>query len=108
MSKEEKIFSMMEKMYQELMLVKNDMATKEELMLVKNDMATKEDLILVKENMTTKEEFQKLSQQLTRIENNHGEKLSALLDGYKQNSERLDRIENKVTKHEEVILKQIR
>ena len=37
------------------------------------------------------------------IEQNHGDKLSALFDGYKQNSEKLDRIEKEVSKHEEVI-----
>lgn len=45
---------------------------------------------------------------VTRIENNHGEKLSVLFDGYKQNSDKLDRIEKEVAKHEEVILRRIR
>ena len=49
----------------------------------------------------------KVEQSITRIENDHGTKLSALLDGYKQNSEilnkhteQLDRIEDKVTHHD--------
>ena len=43
-----------------------------------------------------------------KIENDHGQKLNALFDGYKLNSEKLERIENEVTKHEEIILKRIR
>jgi len=40
---------------------------------------------------------------VVRIENDHGQKLGALFDGYKLNSEKLDRIEAEVTKHEEII-----
>jgi hypothetical protein len=43
-----------------------------------------------------------------RIENDHGQKLGALFDGYKLNSEKLDRIEAEVAKHEEIILRRIR
>ena len=42
-----------------------------------------------------------------KIENDHGQKLGALLNGYKQNAERLDRIEKEVAKHEEIILRRI-
>ena len=42
------------------------------------------------------------------IKNEHGHKLGALFDGYKQNSEKLDRIETEVAKHEEIILKRVR
>lgn len=45
---------------------------------------------------------------VVRIENDHGQKLAVLFDGYKQNSEKLDRIEAEVTKHEEIILRRIR
>lgn len=34
-------------------------------------------------------------------------KIDALFDGYKQNSEKLDRIEKEVSKHEEIILRRI-
>ena len=37
------------------------------------------------------------------VEEEHGKKLTALFDGYKQNSDKLDRIENEVSKHEEII-----
>jgi tetrahydromethanopterin S-methyltransferase subunit G len=38
----------------------------------------------------------RLEQTTLRIEQEHGERLSALFDGYRQNSERLERIEKKV------------
>lgn len=43
-----------------------------------------------------------------RIEHDHGDKLSALFDGYQQNSEKLDRIEAEVARHEEIILRRVR
>jgi len=43
-----------------------------------------------------------------KMESDHGQKLGALFDGHKLNSEKLDRIENEVTKHEEIILRRIR
>jgi len=45
---------------------------------------------------------------LSRIEVEHGQKLDALFDGYKLNSEKLDRIEAEVSKHEEIIIKRIK
>ena len=35
-------------------------------------------------------------------------KLEALFDGYKQNTEKLTRIENEVSRHEEVILRRVK
>ncbi|MGB4313010.1 MAG: hypothetical protein ACOX0L_09590 [Natronincolaceae bacterium] len=35
-------------------------------------------------------------------------KIDALFDGYKQNSEKLDRIEKEVSRHEEIILRRIK
>ena len=49
-----------------------------------------------------------LTNVVTRMENDHGTKLDALFDGYKQVNDRLDRIETEVSKHEEVILKRVR
>lgn len=45
---------------------------------------------------------------VVRIENDHGQKLGVLFDGHKLNSEKLDRIEAEVSKHEEIILRRIR
>ena len=42
------------------------------------------------------------------IEQEHGKKLDVLFDGYKQNGDKLDRIENEVSKHEEIILRRVR
>ena len=35
-------------------------------------------------------------------------KITTLFDGYKQNSDKLDRIEREVSKHEEIILRRIK
>ncbi len=43
-----------------------------------------------------------------RIETEHGKKLDALFDGYKQNADRLDRIEAQVSKQEEFIIKRVK
>jgi peptidoglycan hydrolase CwlO-like protein len=45
---------------------------------------------------------------VAKIENDHGQKLGALFDGYIQNSEKLNRIEVEVSMHEEIILKRLR
>lgn len=42
------------------------------------------------------------------IEQDHGKKLEVLFDGYKQNAEQLNRIEEEVKKHDEVILRRIK
>ena len=42
------------------------------------------------------------------MEQDHGKKLEALFDGYKQNAEQLNNIENEISKHEEVILRRIK
>ena len=42
------------------------------------------------------------------MEQSHGKQLVALFDGYKQNTDKLDRIEKEVSKHEEVILRRIK
>jgi primosomal protein N'' len=45
---------------------------------------------------------------VTRIEQNHGQKLEALFDGYTQNNDRLDRIEKTLSSQEEFILKRVK
>ena len=44
----------------------------------------------------------------TKIEHEIMPKLDALFDGYKQNPDKLDRIQEKVSKHEEIILRRVR
>ena len=62
---------------------------------------------LTKDMTEVKTRLTSVENTVTRIENTHGEKLSALFDGYKHNSEKLDRIEQEVSKHEEVILRRL-
>jgi len=42
-----------------------------------------------------------------KIEHDHGEKLQALFDGYKQYTNQLNLIEKEVSKHDEFILKRL-
>ncbi|NLK53068.1 MAG: DNA replication initiation control protein YabA [Syntrophomonadaceae bacterium] len=63
---------------------------------------------LTKDMAEIKPRLTSIENTVTRIENDHGEKLGALFDGYKLNSEKLDRIEKEVARHEEFILRRIR
>lgn len=49
-------------------------------------------------------EIRKVKEIVSKIEVDHGQKLGALLNGYKQNTERLDRVEKKLEEHEKIIL----
>jgi primosomal protein N'' len=51
---------------------------------------------------------EKIENIVTRIEQNHGQKLEALFDGYTQNNDRLDRIEKTLSSQEEFILKRVK
>ena len=92
-----------------------NMSTKDELAEIKATMSTKDELAEIKATMSTKDELAEVKADLKfiketviKIENNHGQKFGALFDGYKFNSEKLDRIETEVSKHEEIILRRIR
>lgn len=54
------------------------------------------------------ERLSSVERTVTRIENEHGEKLNALFDGYKQHTDQLNRIEEKLSLHDEFILKRIK
>ena len=56
----------------------------------------------------TRERFDGIDQKLIFIEQNHGKKLQALFDGYKQHSDQLDRIEEKVSEHEDIIVRKVK
>ncbi|MGI6586271.1 MAG: hypothetical protein ACOX3L_10145 [Lutisporaceae bacterium] len=56
----------------------------------------------------TRERFDGVDQKLTFIEQNHGKKLQALFDGYKQHSDQLDLIEEKVTEQEDIIVRKVK
>ncbi|WP_164968046.1 hypothetical protein [Clostridium tetani] len=98
----EKIFELIEKMYidlkgsQEKMYI--DLKGSQEKMYA--------DLKEGQEKICTelKSEISEVKKTVIRIENDHGKKLEALFDGYKQNSEKLNRIEDEVAKHKEVII----
>lgn len=45
---------------------------------------------------------------IVRLENNFGPKVETLFDGYKQNTEQLNRIEEEVKKHDEIILRRVK
>jgi len=88
---EDKIFDLIEKMYSDL---KGDIGSIKTEM---NDRFTK-----------LENEVAQVKKTVISIENDHGHKLEALFDGYKQNTEQLTRIESEVSRHEEVILKRVK
>ena len=49
-----------------------------------------------------------IDKRLLFIEQDHGKKLQALFDGYKQHSDQLDRIEAKVSAHEDIIVRKVK
>lgn len=84
----------MTKMYSEFSEFKKDMTE------FKNDMTE-----FKKDNTET---VNSINKTVIKIENEHGKKLSALFDGWKQNTEQLERIEKEVSRQEEVILRKIK
>ncbi|WP_425449380.1 hypothetical protein [Dethiothermospora halolimnae] len=86
----EKIFNLMEKMYSEFTEFKSEV----------KDLKT--------EVKGLKTEVSDIKKTVIKIENDHGQKLDALFDGYKQNSEKLNEIEEEVKKHEEVIIRRVK
>jgi uncharacterized protein YaaN involved in tellurite resistance len=91
----EKIFNLMEKMYADLKGGQEKLYT--ELKGSQDKMYTE-----------LKDSINNLEKIVLRIEQDHGQKLEALFDGYKQISENLDRVEQEVSKHEEVILRKVK
>lgn len=53
-------------------------------------------------------DLKETKERVINIENDHGKKLDLLFDGYKQNADKLDRIEEEVSRHEEIILRRIK
>jgi archaellum component FlaC len=45
---------------------------------------------------------------VTGIESNHGQKLEALFDAYKQHTDILERVEKEVSKQEEIIMRRVK
>lgn len=49
-----------------------------------------------------------IDHRLAFIEQDHGKKFQALFDGNKQHSDQLDRIEEKVSEHEDIIVRKVK
>ncbi len=98
---ENKTLELMGKMYQEMQHGFSEL--RHDIDGIKEDVAgMKVDLTGVKQDLT------EVKQRVINIEIDHGKKLSALFDGYKQNSDKLDRIQEEVSKHEEIILRRVK
>ena len=57
---------------------------------------------------TMDKKLEHVENKVTIIEQEHGKKLTALFDGYTQNTQKLTQIQDEVSKHEEVILKRVK
>ena len=80
---EDKTFELIEKIYVDMQEMKGDIKE------VKTRLSNVEKTVL-------------------HIEQDHGQKLQALFDGHKQHSDQLDRIEEKVSKHEDIIVRKVK
>ena len=98
---EEKIFELLTRMYSDLSGKIGNIEGK--LGTVESRMGTIEGKI-----DSMQGEITELKKAVLRIETNHGNKLDALFDGYRQHSDRLDRIEAQVSKQEEFIIKRVK
>lgn len=59
------------------------------------------------ERQELKTEIRDIKETVIKIEDEQKQKFGALFDGYKQNSDILERIEKEVSKHEEIILRRV-
>ncbi|PYG83895.1 hypothetical protein LY28_03780 [Ruminiclostridium sufflavum DSM 19573] len=55
-----------------------------------------------------KTEIKNIGNQVMHLENDIKPKIEALFDGYKQNTETLERIEKEVSKQEEIIMRRVK
>lgn len=97
----EKMFSFMEMMYSEMQ--KGFKEVKEEIGNLKERVGGLEERVGGLE-----ERVGDLEKTVTRIEHDHGEKLDALFDGYKQNTDKLEKLTEEVGKHEEIIIRRVK
>lgn len=111
----EKILSLLEKMYidinKRLLNLETGMSdVKAELGSVKADLGSvKAELGSVKAELgSVKTDLGNVKAVVIKIEHDHGQKLGALFDMYKLVSEKLERIEIQVSKHEEIIFRRIK
>lgn len=77
--------------------------------ILENQTKMQMDIDGIKTELTgVKTDLKSVKTTVMKIEQDHGQKLDALFDGYKQNSNKIDRIEKEVSKHEEVILRRVK
>lgn len=102
---DDKLFDLMEKMYIEFSKRFDNMES--DINGLKTDVGDiKLDVESLKTNTASlKTNITKIN---TTIEHELMPKITVLLDGYKQNSDKLDRIEKEVSKHEEIILRRVK
>ncbi len=87
-----------------------NMATKDELAGIEKSMdtlATQVGTLDIKVDCLDKK-VDNLQTLMVKIENEHGQKLGALFDGYTLNSEKLDRVGKAVARHEEAALTKVK
>ena len=107
---------------QSLAEIRKTMATKQELAEIRKTMATKQELAATNQSLAVtnqrlaatnqelaevKAEVSSIKDIVVRIEIDHGQKLGALLNGYTQNAERLDRVEAKLAEHDRIIVEKL-
>ncbi|NLZ94182.1 MAG: hypothetical protein GX922_09290 [Firmicutes bacterium] len=95
MNKENQIYELMTKMYAEMQKGLNDVRT--EMQKGFNDVDEKIEYV--------KTELQSVKEKVIQIENEHGQKLGALFNGYTANTELLEQIAREIAKHEEIIFR---
>lgn len=102
---EEKIYELMTKMYADL----KDTQEKTYAEMQEGFKRVDERFSSVEERLTTLgSDVGTIKETVSKIEVEHGQKLSALFDGYGRNAQKLDCIEAEVKKHDEFILKRIK
>ena len=100
----ELIATQVAKLTKDVDIIKNTMATKQELAEVKQELAEVRNTMATKQELAeVKDEVASIKTIVVKIENEHGEKLGALLNGYKLNAERLDRVESRLDEHDRIL-----
>ena len=92
----------------------NDMqVVKGDIQILKNDMHGLQSEMqegfreAYNERQEMKTEIRNVKETVIKIEAEQKQKFGALFDGYKQNTDILEKIENEVSKHEDIILKMV-
>ncbi|MGB7605663.1 MAG: hypothetical protein WBL93_09325 [Lutisporaceae bacterium] len=98
---EDKAFDLIEKMYVEFSK-KFDSMDKRFVSMDKRFDSLESEIKELKSDVSS------IKKTVLYIEQDHGQKLEALFDGYKQNTDKLDRIEAEVARHEEVIIRRVK